>query len=293
MKLLRRLDYWMHSRRRDAELAEELDFHRALSSEPIGNTTLAREDARAVYIWPWLESVAQDLRYAIRNLRRQPGFTLIALLTLGLAIGLNTSFFTVFDAVALRLWSVRDPARVVKIASQPQRSRQPHGLAVAEVRYFAEQAKSLSAITVMSARPVHLGFEDFGKHTTAIFVTGNYFQGLGIGMQLGRGFLPEEDLLDAPVNAVVLSYTVWRDHYGSDPAIAGKTIRVDDLPFTVVGVAAEEFMGTRIFGFRSPPSNRFACKETHATFCATPTTAVRPWPAGSHPATLAARPKRN
>src|SRR5437016_1607124 len=100
MKLFRRFAYWLHRRKRDAELAEELDFHRSLAPENLGNTTMAREDARAVWIWPWLESIIQDLRYAIRNLIRQPGFSLVALLMLGIALGLNTSFFTVFDAVA-------------------------------------------------------------------------------------------------------------------------------------------------------------------------------------------------
>src|SRR5690349_19053845 len=130
MKLLRRIDYWLHHRQRQAELAEELEFHRSMNPEApasMGNVTLAREDARGVWIWPWLESVLQDLRYAIRNLRRQPGFTLIALLTLGVAIGLNTSFFTVFDAVALRRWPVKDPARVVQLLLQSLRTGQDRG----------------------------------------------------------------------------------------------------------------------------------------------------------------------
>jgi hypothetical protein len=74
------------------------------------NTTLAREDARAVWIWPWLESVTQDARYAVRNLRAQPGFAAIAILTLGCAIGLNTRLFTVFNAIGLRPWPVHPTA---------------------------------------------------------------------------------------------------------------------------------------------------------------------------------------
>src|SRR5579872_2389747 len=244
MKIFRRLDYWMHRRERDAELAEEMDFHRSLAAEPIGNTTMAREDARAVWIWPWLESVVQDLRYATRNLRRQPGFTLVAILTLGIAIGLNTAFFTVFDAVALRLWPVKDPARLVKILSQTQRFPRPRGFSVAEYRYFAEHSKSLSAVVAMEEGRTRLGFEDFGKTSWSIFVSGNFFQGLGVTMQLGRGFIPEEDQVDTPVNVAVLSYPLWRDHYGSDPAMVGKQIHIDDVPFTVVGVASEEFTGT-------------------------------------------------
>lgn len=244
MNLLRRLDYLMHRRERDAELAEEMECHRAMADQPIGNTTIAREDARAVWIWPWLESVVQDLRYATRNLRRQPGFALIAILTLGIAIGLNTAFFTVFDAVALRLWPVKDPSRLVKILSQTQKFPRPRGFSIAEYRYLAEHAKSFSAIMTMNDEPVRLGFEDFGKHSTAVFVSANHFQGLGVRLELGRGFLPEEDVNDAPVNVAVLSYPLWRDHFGSDRAIVGKSVRLDEVLFTVVGVAGEEFTGT-------------------------------------------------
>src|SRR5579864_8992538 len=119
MKLLRRLRYWLHARQNQAELAEEMEFHGEMlgGSAAMGNATLAREDARAVWIWPWLESVMQDLRYAFRNLRAHPGFTSIAILALGCAIGLNTSFFTVFEAVALRPWPVKDARRIVRIFS--------------------------------------------------------------------------------------------------------------------------------------------------------------------------------
>ena len=244
MKLLRRLNYWIHHRRYETDLAEEMAFHREMAGEPIGNTTLSREDARAVWIWPWLESVMQDLRYALRNIRRKPGFALIAIVTLGVAIGLNTSFFTVFDAVVLRLWPVKDPSRVVKILSQAQRFPRPRGFSIAEYRYLAQHAKSFSAMVAMNDGRVQLGFEGFGKTSWANFVSGNHFQALGVQMQLGRGFIPEEDLLDSPVNVAVLSYPLWRDHFASDVAIVGKQIHVNEVPFTVVGVTAEEFTGT-------------------------------------------------
>jgi predicted permease len=243
MKIFRRLDYWMHRRERDAELAEEMAFHREMSGEPIGNATIAREDARAVWIWPWLESVFQDLRYAIRNLLKQPGFALVALLTLGAAIGLNTSFFSVFDAIVLRLWPVRNPSELVKILAQEERSR-PHGLPVAEYRHLADHAKTFSSIFAAFESPVHLGFEGFGRNSWGMFVSGNYFQTLGVRMELGRGFLPDEDRLDDPQHVVVLSYPVWRDRFGSDRGIAGTQLRIDDIPFTVVGVVSEDFTGT-------------------------------------------------
>src|SRR5689334_22292472 len=111
MKLLRRLQYFQNRSRLDAELAEEMEFHRSMlaAADPharaaMGNVTLAREASRGVWIWPRLESVLQDLAYAARNFRRQPGFAAVAVVVLALAIGLNTSLFTVFNAVALRPW---------------------------------------------------------------------------------------------------------------------------------------------------------------------------------------------
>ena len=114
-KFLRRVYYWLRQRKIDAELAEELEFHRSKlresgeASRVMGNETQAREDARAVWIWPWVESVWQDLAYAARTLRTSPGFVLTVLLTLGSAIGLNTSLFTVFNALALRPWRSKIP----------------------------------------------------------------------------------------------------------------------------------------------------------------------------------------
>jgi macrolide transport system ATP-binding/permease protein len=119
MKILARLRCLFRQRQMDRDLAEEIEFHRQMTSDraAMGNITRAREDVRAVWIWPWLESIWQDLAYAVRNLRRSPGFTLVALLTLGPAIGLNTSFFTVFNGMALRPWPVKDPARIVNVFS--------------------------------------------------------------------------------------------------------------------------------------------------------------------------------
>jgi len=243
MKLIRRLDYWLNRRRYEAELAEELEFHRSQSGAPdFGNATLAREDARAVWIWPWLESVFQDLRYALRNLRKQPGFALLAILSLGVAIGLNTSFYAVVDAAALRLWTVQDPARVMKVFTRSRNGNS--GFSIAEYRYFKDHAKSFSGVVGMERAFVRLGFEGFRKSSHVVFVSGDYFQVLGVPLQLGRGFLPSEDALDEPQNVAVLSYATWRDHYGSDREILGKRIYFDDKPFIVVGVAAEEFLGT-------------------------------------------------
>ncbi|HEY7334299.1 MAG TPA: ABC transporter permease [Bryobacteraceae bacterium] len=254
MKFLRRIRYLIGQRRMERELAEEIEFHRQMSGDPreMGNVTRAREDARAVWIWPWLQSIWQDAAYAIRNLRRQPGFTLVALATLGLAIGVNASFFTFYNAVAIRPWPVRDPARVVKIASFDPRPGQPGvaGVGAAESRYLAAHTRAFAGLAFIDTELVHFGFEAFGKASYAQFVNDDYFRLLGVEMQLGRGFVPDENRIESPEAVAVLGFQLWRDRFGSDPEIVGKRVHIEQMPVTIVGVAPEDFTGTTEGGFR-------------------------------------------
>jgi predicted permease len=251
MNLLRRIRYWLRRGQYERELAEEIDVHRSLQPDPraMGNVTLAREDARAVWIWPWLQSVAQDAAYALRGFRRNPGFALTALVALGTAIGLNASLFTVYSAVALRPWDVKDPGRMVRVfARESGRSIMAgrsflKGFSVAEFRYLSERSRTFDAFVVTRDISVRFGFEPFGESSRVGAVAGDHFEVLGLNMTLGRGFLPEEDRLDDPVAVVVLSQMVWREHYGSDPEILGKQVRLDEVSFTVVGVAPRGFRG--------------------------------------------------
>ncbi|HSC28008.1 MAG TPA: permease prefix domain 1-containing protein, partial [Vicinamibacterales bacterium] len=135
--LFRRLRYVLLGR--DDDLREEMEVHRAMrqaqleqdgmspaeaaaaSCRAMGNVALAREDARAIWLWPWLDSVRQDARYALRAIARQPGFSVIAVGTLGLAIGLNTAVFDIYSALTLRPWRAADPQRLVTIYSLSDR----------------------------------------------------------------------------------------------------------------------------------------------------------------------------
>ncbi len=241
MKLFRRLQYWLRARRNQADLAEEMEAHRVMAGDgpAMGNLTRAREDARAVWIWPWFESVMQDVRYALRNLRHQPGFAMIAILALGCAIGLNTSLFTVFNAVAIRPWPVYDASRVVNIFELNDR-HQSYGFSLAEFRYLSAHSKTFSGMLVH--RTTRVNVEDGPANSS--WVSGGYFSVLGVGMQQGRGFLPEEDLAEKPQPVAVVSDSFWRARLGSDPHAAGRQIRIEDVPFTIVGVADSDFTGT-------------------------------------------------
>jgi len=262
LRLVRRVIHCVHSRRPDVDLAAEMEFHRALkqrqleesgvpqaeaayaSRRALGNTTLAREDARAVWIWPSLESVWQDVVYALRSLRRDPGFTLVALVALGGAIGVNTSLFTTFNAFMWRTWPVNDPARLVTLVDQNSRAT----FSLAERDYFAHYSRTLSGLIATRcldglSEGCTLKLDD--ADVSVDFVTPNYFRVLGIGMSGGGGF--GDDLASGTaVPIVVLSDRAWRTRFGSARDIIGRSISLDDVRFTIVGVAAAGFNGTTL-----------------------------------------------
>src|SRR5262249_11099654 len=161
-KLLRRLNFLLHRNRMEAELAEEMEFHRDLlarehsgdhtaASRAMGSMTLAREDARGIWLVPWIESLWQDLNYGIRGLRRQPGFAIVAVAALSVAIGINTTLFSVFNAAAYRPWPVKDPSRVVAVARIFRKGAEQgrtFGFGVAEWRYLMQHSKSFSGFVL-------------------------------------------------------------------------------------------------------------------------------------------------
>jgi len=257
-RLLRRLQYLFRQRRLEAELAEELEFHRATKQQQLeeaglssaeaahsarralGNMTLAREDARGVWLAPWLEGVRQDLAYALRAMRRQPGFSLVAIGTLAAAIGLNTTLFTIYSAFALRPWpAVPDAGRVVTIYNGTGAGN----FSRAAFEYFAEHTQSFEGLFVVRRAGDNV-LNPGGDETRASWVSGGYFATLHVPMALGRGFALTDDRSDAPVMVAVLSHLYWTTRFGADSAIVGKTITIEDLPVVVVGVAGQKFMGT-------------------------------------------------
>lgn len=263
-RLLARIKY----RRFDAELREELAAHRALMEDDLqargasaaqarrqaarrlGNVTLQRESARGVWIAPWLDSLWQDARYGVRSLRHSPGFAVTVVGTLGIAIGLNVSLFNVFNVVALRGWDVDRPGGVVLLYYRPDPDRGPaSGFPYPEYEYLRDHAQSLVGIVARERDPVwiHHGDGTAGAGVQATAASGNYFDVLGIGMALGRGFTPEEDDPASPAAVVVISHGLWLRRFGADPSIIGRTLRIGDdalaRPVTIIGVTRRGFAG--------------------------------------------------
>jgi predicted permease len=242
-ELFRRLRYLLQRRRFDRELANDLDFHREMAERegvPLGNALQLREQARDAWGWTWIDRFAQDLRYAARMLRKSPGFTLIAVLMLSIGIGVNVAVFGFFDLMVLRPLNVRDPATLLRFHRRSPRNY-AFALPYPEMAFFREHSRTLSAVLALNTTKVAVEGEE--KQIDANFVTANFFSDLGAMPRLGRLFDPASDDTPGAAPVVVLDRGFWQRHYGADPRVIGRTIRLNDKPATVVGVAGGEFSG--------------------------------------------------
>jgi predicted permease len=243
MEIFRRFRYLLNRRRFDRELAGDLEFHREMAAREnrqFGNTLHLREEAREAWGWTWIDRLSQDLRYALRMLRKAPGFTLAAVLILSIGIGVNIAAFGFFNLMVLRPLPVRDPAtllRFQRFSPQGYASVLPYP----EMAFFREHTTTLSAVLAWTSSTVRMQQEQ--RPLNAQFVTANFFTELGATASLGRLLDPSRDDAHGADPVVVLSDRFWQRQFGADPSIAGRTIRLNDKPVTVVGVATAAFSG--------------------------------------------------
>ena len=190
----------------------------------------------------------QDVRFAIRVLRRQPTFTALAVLTLALGIGANTTIFSMTNATLLRAPGAIDaPERVVQIG----RDRAEQGfdnLAYPYYTLFRDNVASLDGIAAWASRSAFLGQDGNLNSVNAPLVTGEYFEVLRLQPALGRLFTMADDRAPGAHPVAVVGYAAWERPFGSDPDIVGKEVRLNNHPYTVVGVAAKGFGGTHVIG---------------------------------------------
>jgi putative ABC transport system permease protein len=193
-----------------------------------------------------LETLWQDLRYGARQLRRNPGFTAVAVLTLALGIGANTAMFTIVDGAFLKPLPVSDPSEFVRIGTQ-----EAHGV-YSEVSFpdyldLRAQSTSLSGAVAYDREARFVNSIDESSMVAVDVVSLNYFEFLGIKPMLGRAFPPEAEGSASLGPTVVISYTLWKNRLGGDPGIVGKTIRLNGQSTTVLGVTPERFRGLERF----------------------------------------------
>jgi len=241
--LLRRIHYLLHRRRLNAELQDDMEFHREMAARAgrnnFGNTLRLREQAHEAWGWTWLDRLLQDLQYGTRILMRAPGFTFVAVLVLAIGIGVNAAAFSLFDMVALKPLPVPDAARIVRLERRSPTSYTSE-MPYPSFLFYRAHAKTLAAaMAVLGVPPMQI--DNDLQPTSASFVTANYFSELGTRAAFGRMFdTGEDDSPDSPP-AVVLSYGLWQRRFGSDPNVVGHVIRLNKRPATVIGVTPFAF----------------------------------------------------
>ena len=185
----------------------------------------------------WADELHQDVRFSFRQLRRNPGFTVIALATLALGIGANTAIFSVVRGVLLRELPYAEPDRLIRVFSVSKGYQ--HSVSPADFNDWSKQTKAFSALAASYESTVNLTGSGPAERFTQARVTANMFQVLGVRAALGRAFAPGEDALNAP-RVVILSDGLWRRRFGADSAIVGKQIILDGFATDVIGVAPPE-----------------------------------------------------
>ncbi len=263
-RFLVRLANLLRGRRAESEMAREMEAHLALLREDFerrglspreaalaarrtyGGVEQAKELHREARSFVWVEQLLQDVRYAWRNLLRNPGFTLVATLALALGIGANATIFGIYNAVALKQFPVADPSRVVRIRRW-NRHFSSDNFSYAEYQYLRGGNSVFSGLTAASAAiPVLASIPGGGapEHVSGVAVSANYFVVLGVNALTGRTFLPEDDRTPGADTVAVLAYRFWQRVFHGDPNAVGRTIKLNGTSYTVIGVASREFTGT-------------------------------------------------
>jgi predicted permease len=190
----------------------------------------------------WWSSVAQDVAYAFRSLRRQPKFALVPIAALATAIGIAVSLFTVFNVVVLRPWPVKDSGQVVAVFAQTADSLS--GFSAPEYRYLAAHVTAFAGLTARGwDQKVYVGDDPVDSPMYGVGVSRNFFDVMGVPMAYGRGFTADDDRADASHAVVVLNYRLWRSRFGASAGILGTQVHLNGVSFTVIGVAASTFPG--------------------------------------------------
>ena len=187
-----------------------------------------------------MESLWQDLRYAVRGLAKSPGFTAVAVLTLALGIGANTVIFTVVDGALLRGLPYRDPGRIVHVweGTSQESARQFSYLDYLDVR---DRTRTFSDVAAYGFYGAALEAPEGGVLLGGGRVSANFFETLGVQPLLGRTFRADEDQVGRPRDAVILTYETWQSRFGGDPGVIGRSIRLTGQPFTVIGITPRGF----------------------------------------------------
>jgi putative ABC transport system permease protein len=209
-----------------------------------GNTTLVMEDMRAMWAWTSIDRLAQDLRYALRTMRKNLGFSAAAILSLALGIGANTAIFSLVDALLLRSLPVRNPAALVQVMLVEQ-GHPGSSFGYPAVGALAARTDIFAGLCGFSGASFNIASRDGSERVTGAWVTGGYYQTLGLEALAGRLLTPGDDQPGAPPVAV-LSYGYWESRFAGNFAVLGQSIRIGGKPVKIVGISPRGFSGANV-----------------------------------------------
>jgi putative ABC transport system permease protein len=267
-RFLRRLSYLRRQRQMDADLAEELEFHREMAerelarrghpqddvsqaaSRALGSMTLARDQSRDVWCPRWLQGIGSDVRLAFRSLRGTPVVTTVAVVSLALGIGANTAIFSIVNSLMLRVLPVVRPQQLVLISRPRIIGLASGGATWSNPVWEQIRQRSQGFDGMIAWAPQRLNVASSGEteFVDGLFVSGSYFDTLGVSALLGRTISDADDQRGGgsagPV--VVLSYGFWQRRFGGAADVIGHTLTLEHATFTIIGVTAAGFFGTQV-----------------------------------------------
>src|SRR5437016_4208854 len=261
--IVQRLTALFRRRRLEDDLDDELRSHLEMSAEVNLRKGMSPADARREALrsfggveqtkeiyreqrgLPMIETTWQDLRFALRMLRRSPGFSLLAILCLTLGIGANAAVFSWIEGILFRPYpAVAHQERLVAIGGTSRDEPRGTPLSWPDFQDLQRSCTLCETLFVSKITGTTLSIGDRAERTTGSIVSANYFDAIGVPLMLGRGFLPGEDQGQSAHPVAVISYQLWQGRFRGDPQIVGKTQRLNGVMHTIVGVAREGFYGT-------------------------------------------------
>ena len=193
-----------------------------------------------------METLLQDIRFGFRQLMKQPGFAVLAIISMALGIGANTSIFSLVDTALLRPLAVKEPSQLLELYGTLQNGAEWSLQSYPNYKEYRDRNTVFSGLCVYRVVVSSLTVNNSSQRVWGYLVSGNYFDVLGVKPILGRSFLPEEDQTLGSHPVAVISYNCWQRRFSGDPAVVGKTVQFNTRPFTIIGVAPKGFIGTEV-----------------------------------------------
>jgi putative ABC transport system permease protein len=268
-QLLRRAWYVLRQGRFEADLAEEMEFHRAMKQDELersgvkpdeaafgarralGSIALSRNRARDVWIWPWFQDLSQDIRFALRLFVQDRRLSVTAVLILALGIGANTAIFSLLNSLSLRTLPVKEPHRLaVVFGGTPVPPGLPplEGYTYAIWQTIQSRRMAFDGVGAWSMTRFNLAESGEMRQVDGLLASGDFFPTLGVEALVGRTFTTADDVRGGGRDGAVavISYAFWHREFAGATNVVGKPVTIEGVPFTVIGITPPEFLGTEV-----------------------------------------------